>query len=534
LSFLSYFLGGSPTYSGASAPPTSPEEVLSSKGRSGEVYTQVRQNPLQAVYGRIINTDPTLAKFAGGESFDFYYRIRRQISAIGGIVGQLVDGALKRRPIIVAGDQSDEESVNVANDIRRIWDDIPGKSVALRKAVDTLVTCGFAPLEMVWGRDAQTQIVAPVGEIRKDGSRGPGLIDRPARNFIFDTDQNPRFLSVIDPFMGEPIEPMKFIFLRAGSLNSPYGESEFTELHSSAWLYMQIQQFGLDAVEKYGRPIPHVLIPRTMDAADVAALDTFYTEKFGTYTRALYDGTEVKVEYPSMSLASAGAAGRSEIEWMRFIHTQMYIRLLRTPQTQDKTGGSRALESTRQSITDLATLTYSDILCEGLQEGWMRPVMEINYPDLDPKLRPRIVPDYSAAEDRNTKHKRIIDGLDRGIAFSKEWYYREFDAQEAKDADDVLGHPKTTITENNTPPTAADPNADPANQNDGDPEDQQDGGADDATEPGAEGWVGVTTSTGETLYFDPRYPVFTANRGPVPFDKLTHGDEPITLTKKEE
>jgi len=452
--------------------PEKPEDVLSST-RTREIFTQARQNPLQAYFNRLHNPDPTLARFAGGEGFGLYYRIRRQITSIGGLVGQLVDGVMKRRPVVIAGDLSSEESVRVADDVRQIWDDIPRKAVALRKSVDTLVTCGFAPIELVWGRDVRTGIVAPVGAMRPDGTRGPGLIDRPAANFTFALDGSPKFLSVVDPIIGEAIEPLKFVFLQAGSLNTPWGESEFSDVYSAAWLYQQVQQMAVDAVEKYGRPTPHVLIPRGTTPEGVAEIDSFYTKKFGDYTRGFYDGDKVTVEYPAMPVAQAGMAGRSETELLRYFQTQIYIRLLRTPQTQDRTGGSRALEMTRAAITDLATLTYGDILCEGLQDGWMRPVCEINFPSLDPALRPRFVPDPSGSETLDSLHLRLMAGIDRGIAYSKQWYFRRLGAQEARDPDDVLGHPATTIraTLQDVPPPEPDPNSEDAQDTQNSPDD---------------------------------------------------------------
>jgi hypothetical protein len=351
----------------SAAAPSTPEQVVKSPNRTKEVYTQSKQNPLTAYFGRLNNPDPTLAKFGGGQGFELFYNLRRQITELGGIVGQLVDDVLKRRPRIVPGDGSNKDSVAVADQVRRLWDDIPRKAVVLRKTVDTLITCGFAPMELVWSRDPSSRIVAPLGMRRPDGSRGPGLIDRPAQNFILDIDQQWRFLSTLDPFNGEAIEPLKFIFLVAGSSNTEHGESAFTDLYSAAWFYQQIRQMMLDAVEKYGRPVPHVLIPRTMRPEDIAREDQFYTEKFGCYTRDFHDGDKVIVDYPTMPLAAAGAAGKSEIEVLKFLQSTMYIHLLRTPQTQDATGGSRALETTRNAIKDLASLTYTDILIEGLR-----------------------------------------------------------------------------------------------------------------------------------------------------------------------
>ncbi len=67
----------------------------------------------------------------------------------------------------------------------------------------------------------------------------------------------------------------------------------------------------------------------------------------------------------------------------------------------------------------------------------------------------------SSTEDASALHKRIIDGIDRGVLYSKEWYFKRFGAQEAKDDGDVLGHPKTTITTNtDTAPPEGDPAAD--------------------------------------------------------------------------
>ena len=426
----------------SAAAPSTPEAVLKSKSRTSEIYTQVKQNPLNAYFGRTQIPDPTLEKFGGGRGFELYYEVRRQITELSGILGQLVDGALKRRVVVVAGDPSVSRSVEIADEMRRVWEDIPYKSVTMQAALDTLITCGFAPIELVWGRDESTGIVAPIGEVRDDGTRGPGLIDRPAQNIVFDEAGNPRFLSVLDPFLGEPIEPLKFIFLQCGTMNTQYGKAMSMDLYSGAWFYQQVRQMMLDAVEKYGRPIPHVLIPRGTDPGEMAEIDDFYTKKFGTYTRAMTDETAVEVQYPSMPMAASGSAGRSEIEVLKFLQGTMYICALRTRQTQGESNASRSLETVRDARTDAAAVLYSDILCEGLQGGWMRPTMQINYPSDDPKLWSRFVLDTTAIDDPDKVHGRVMDGVDRGISYSKQYYFKRFGVQEAKGKDDVLGVPR--------------------------------------------------------------------------------------------
>jgi len=100
--------------------PSTPEGVLKSKSRTSEIYTQSKQSPFAAYFGRLQNLDPTLAKFGGGRGFDLYYDVRRQITELGGIIGQLIDGALKRRIVVVPGDPSDPRSVKIADETRRV------------------------------------------------------------------------------------------------------------------------------------------------------------------------------------------------------------------------------------------------------------------------------------------------------------------------------------------------------------------------------------------------------------------------------
>lgn len=424
--------------------PSTPERVLKSKVRTREVYGQAKQSALQIYFGRTENPDPTIAKFGGGRGFDLYYDTRRQITELPGIIGQLVDGAMKRRIVVVPGDPSDSVSAQIADDVGRVWEDIPGKTVAQQASLDTLVTCGFAPIELVWGRDEATGLVAPIGAMRDDGTRGPGLIDRPAQSFIFDVNGNPRFLSVASPFDGEPIEALKFILLQCGTLNTRHGRSNAQEWYSNAWFYQKIREMMFSAVEQYGRPQPNVKVPRTMAAEDVAELDSFYDQKFGPgrWTRTPTDEPEVDIEYPAMPMASAGTAGRSELEVLRFLQGGFYINLLRTQQTQDQSTGSRNLETVRDARTDAVAAIFAAILCEGLQTGWMQPTMRLNYPSTNPRLWSRFVLDTTATEDPDKVHGRVTEGIDRGVRFSKRWYFQRFGAQEAKDDSDVLGHPK--------------------------------------------------------------------------------------------
>jgi len=447
---MSFTLFKAPQSAPPAKAPSTPEGVLKSKARTSAVYTQAKQSVFSQYYGRLLNLDPVLAKHGGGQGFETYYQVRRQITEIGGIIGQLVDGAFKRKPMIVPGDSSNVESVQLCEDARQMWEDIPNKGVVLRKALDTLITCGFSPIEGVWGRHD----LGYVAMLK--------LIDRPAQNFIFDGDENPRFLSYysVDPFFGEPVDPMKFIFLQDGSMNTPYGESRFIELYSAAWFYQKVREMMLDAIEKYGRPVPHVLYPTAMDPTEVAKLDFWYSQQYGTYTRGQTDGPEIKVEYPAMPMAANGQAGRAEMEALRFLQGTFYVDLIRTQQTQDKTGGSRALETSRDARVDLTVLHYSGLLCEGLQEGWMRPMLEINRPSMDRRLWCKFVPDLTAHQDPELATKWIMEGTDRGFEYSSEEYFRTLSSiPRAKNANDILGHPKAQIRDTTTPaPAPIDPN----------------------------------------------------------------------------
>lgn len=458
-----------------------------------------------------------MRKFGTGEGIGIYFRMIRQFAPLGGLIGQRIDGALKRRPTIVAGEPDDPESFRVAEELKLVWNDIPERVTALKKFLMG-VFVGFAALERVWQRHEGTGVVAPMR-----------LIDRPQQNFIFLADGTAKFLTLDNPFIGEPIDPMKFMFLRGGSEHTAYGEGELKDVYLTLWKIQQIEGFLLEALEKQGRPIPHYRVPRNYDPKDKAALAAAAKAMYGAYVMTPTDATDVSVEFPALNIAAAGAAGRSESEILRLYWGQVYIRLLRVQQTQDKTGGSRALEDTRMAITDLATLPDAELLCDALNQGWLWPTCEINYPSLPADLRPRFVPDPTAHENLDTVHKWIMDGLDHGVSFSAEAYFKVFPrVARAKDAADELGHARERISDTtNSPIQDNAPN--PADQ----PPDIQPATPSGPPAPGQKGWVGVVTTTGQTLYFDPTMDVLTSNRGAVPFNKLTHGDEPVTVKPQE-
>jgi hypothetical protein len=68
----------------------------------------------------------------------------------------------------------------------------------------------------------------------------------------------------------------------------------------------------------------------------------------------------------------------------------------------------------------------------------------------------RFEPDPTAAEDPEKVHRRLTDGVDRGVRYSKRWYFGRFGFEEAKDEEDVLGRPDIRATTPSVvPPTTA-------------------------------------------------------------------------------
>lgn len=388
-------------------------------------YTPTKSDYLSSFGGMIENPDEVISTMGvTWEGLAFYERMLRQFSTLYAACQQRIDRVPERR--IVAGDPSSETSTAMARDAQRLWQLLPNREIIQRKLLMGMFM-GFAPVEKVYGRDATTGLLGPIS-----------LYDQPARNFKFDEEGNAYFLGRLSLAQGELVKPHQMMFFRWGSSWTPYGDGELKYVYVATWMIQTIMDFGLQALEELGRPIPMYRVPSTMGSDERGELEQSVASRHKYYVIVPSSGPEVTVEFPGLNVAAGGAAGRAEFEAIRYLDGWIQRAILGTQQTQDRAGGSRALEEVRTSIVDDKTRQASDTLDICLTSQWLSDFGALNWPDQPRELWPRFDSEPTPGEDLGPMHSRVMEAVDRKIPVSAAWYYKTFRILPGE-GDDVLG-----------------------------------------------------------------------------------------------
>lgn len=415
-------------------------EVLDDR-HTGVTYSAGSSDPYGSTVNRILrNPDPIIAEVGGWKDCGFYEDMLLRHPWLAGIVDQRVEKANKPR-LIVPGDPSDDRSVAMADDARRKWKRVQSSATSLAAGLRNGRFIGPGGLEKVFTRDADG-LVYPVR-----------LINRPPRNIRFRDDGTALWLSNRAPFGGEEIPFRKMMFIRGGSLNTPYPEVELAAVYPATYLIERAVELLFDGVEEFGRPIPKVYMPRAKEA-----LTWEEREAIRAYARAIHrrfielptDASKADIDVGDAPLAASGQVGRPETAIIEMMITWCYIRILRITQTLNKTGGSRALEEVRYDITDDASRPDCALIDDSLNAlavpgdeytGWMTDFNDFNFPNAPEEMLPRFETPTLSLDERNAIHDRTMDAVDRGLGdeFSKDWYLRSVGAEKAKNEVDRLG-----------------------------------------------------------------------------------------------
>lgn len=369
----------------ASAPgePRLTKKEALSNAHTQRVYGQSKRNPLSIYNGQLLNPDLVVRQFGQHEGLGIYDRVLRTYSFLSGICDQRIDRANAIQRTIVPGDPNSQISLDMAQDARRVWDRVRGKETILKRLLRGMFT-GIAPVEKVWGVDPVTGLAAPMF-----------LYDCPPEAIKFGPNGEEFFLTQFNPLFGERIEPNRFMYFRWGSLFTDYGEGELRNIYPDLYDIQVVTENGIDALGEFSKPTMLVIYPSDYRKEDRNGLKQQCEDQFEKYFMLPAKVNEVTANLLGAEIMTSGGAGRAEFEFVRMKVGHIYIAILGTQQTQDKTSGSRGLEETRNEITDNKTPAASDALDECLTTGWLDDLSAANWANQPVELWPLFKSDTS-------------------------------------------------------------------------------------------------------------------------------------------
>lgn len=348
-----------------------------------------------AVYnGRLVNPDTVLRERAGWRRTSFYQLMMQQDLGLYADCSQWEDRVNANELLIRAGEPGDSVSDLIAKEMKSYVRRLPNVHI-----VNTwIVRCRWYGVTSIgkagWIKDAETGLLLPFDVYNID----PWLWEFGPNFEPYLIAQN-SWQGVRTDAQGRPWEESVF-FPRWGSNFTGYGQSDLLNLYLSCWTKQELWEMLLHSLRIGATPIPWIEVGSTYEGKDEKEFNDFETGirnqyKFYVITRTPNAATSTS--FPNMTAIANGGAGRSELEVMRYLDGLIQRGIHGTQQTQDKTGGSRALEDSRMGVAYDKTPPGLKLRDQSWNMGIFEHIGRVNYPNQPRELWP--IMDSEAADD---------------------------------------------------------------------------------------------------------------------------------------
>ena len=256
------------------------------------------------------------------------------------------------------------------------------------------------------------------------GNMGVKLHRRPQGWFVFDGDENLRFLSKTSGPEGIKVPAKRFIVgqYKAEPLN-PYGNGL---LGVSFWTWLAKkygQKWRLIFLERYGIPS---MIGQYENESDKSALYTALLAAIQDVVMVIPKGSEL--DFPDIDRKSTHDVFQSHLNYED--DTLRYIWLGQTLSTKEGEYGTRAQAEVHERVReDLTEYDVKSLLVAPMNGQYIRPLVDLNYPRESFTDYPNFVVDYRKdVDERGQGLRYVVEGLllaerEFGILMTDEYKY---------------------------------------------------------------------------------------------------------------
>jgi hypothetical protein len=342
--------------------------------------------PSSVTNGRLENRDPVLRQFGTWEGICLYDRMERQNGYYAGAVNLFADRVCAIDRTWKAGDESEGKSREMRDNQIKLYRRLPDLHILNKKMVKGRMFGFAATGKADWRVDEETGVYAP-----------QDLYDIPQRYLKF--GPNGQVYRVTDRYsQGELIEDQRSLFFyRWGSRFTPYGDGDAQLCYLPNWYMQTTREFGMGALEILGRPIPWAEVPLDLVGEEYDKFEAGLAKQYKYYVITRTSTNRTIISFPTSAILANGKAGGSEMEFMKWYLGEIYVCVLGVQMTQDSSGGSRALESTRLEVISDKTPPASQALDQAWTTGYAQHIWEVNEPTVPRAWYPRCESDASSA-----------------------------------------------------------------------------------------------------------------------------------------
>jgi hypothetical protein len=461
--------------------------------------------------GRLQHPDPVLRQFGQHYGVAFYRLMLQQNLSLSADCEQWEDRINSIDLRIRPGDDS-SMAETLAKDAR----------AAFRKLNDVhiintwIIRCKWYGVSSIgkagWRKDPETGLLAPFDLYNIDPWR-----------WKFGPNFEPYLLTQKNLYAGEPIPPRSVMFARWGSNFTAYGESVLRDVYLSCWYVQTVTELLMHSIEVLGRPIPWIEVGDQLQGDDFDTFEAGIKADYKYYVITRTPNAQTQTTFPNATVLANGGAGASELAFIRYHDGLIQRKIFGTQQTQDKTSGSRAMETVRDAIAEDKTPPAAQMRDQVWTNGYLEDIGLVNYPNQPRQMWPVMDSDVDTGRERLTGPQIIamlsVSDKLRMNQVTREWAVEllvrsEFDRTKAEMMVDSMLDPKSGLSKEPAVAPA------PVHQPSGGPD------AKDISHMRQ-----IACEDGAVLGFDSRIPISTA-RGDVVWP-LAQGDEITSIKRRE-
>lgn len=351
----------------------------SAPGATGRIASKAKRDSFSSLWrNRLPPPDPTLQKFQPYDRIGLYRRILHQFPDVAGYCNTWIDHVLTTDRVIKAGKGLDVDEQaradGAADRMRNAWGQVRNRAIVMHSGLMCRFI-GFARAEKVW---------------RFDEYCGEWIED------LYDVDQEAWDLTPEGQWclitttnqQGTPVDESRFIHFQWGTAETAWGFAELSLCYLTLYTIQLLEKRMLKSIEKYSDPTTVIHVPRSFNPSERDAVKADAEKEYESYQMFPTDEAKASVDQPGITIASAGSAGRQELDTIRYYQSSVQTLILGAPMTGNKSLGTGKLETTRQDVWDDKTPLGSSALDQVFNDTWATDYCAVNLADLPVHLQP--------------------------------------------------------------------------------------------------------------------------------------------------
>ena len=268
---------------------------------------------------------------------------------------------------------------------------------------------GYKPMEIVWQSEAGKIIPAE-------------FIGKPSRWFVYDNNNNLRFLSYADMLNGIEVPDNKFVVVRKNpTYDNPYGKAALSGCFWAVTFRKSGLKFWTIFLEKYGMPFLMATAEAGATEARMSEIADMLNDMVTDAVAVVPDGYKLEIKEAAQGKGSTDSMHKVYLDVM---NTEIAMAILGTNLTTEVQSGSLAASQSHMQVRE--DIIESDRkMVEGAFNELIRITHSFNFTSEPPKFK------LFKEEGVNTEQADLDKKLyDTGVRFTEEHYRKKYNLDE--------------------------------------------------------------------------------------------------------